>query len=286
MSFDLRIRFTGLMMWVPEGEKAMHVLLPAMPDHVHGGDERHDHHHREKMPPHFARLVYDAAYELADQTQLSREYVMVDLTNSVLDFTEVRSPEGIDTTLPGELPNMDAVAEPVERGLVEQMPDERLTARITLGAGVLTDYVLGAPYTFEDPEKPQRIAPATEWTTRRVAHADAEGDAGDLRGVVVRRAAGGEPLPTLHPIGQTIHMEVFYVVADFLPPHDDQRFNPEDEGSDAHFGAYYRLCRPAAGGPRLPRASTAVPVKVRNRVERDGPQLPGSICGQAKGTLA
>jgi hypothetical protein len=36
MSFDLRIRFAGLMMWVPEGQTAMHVLLPATAGHEHG----------------------------------------------------------------------------------------------------------------------------------------------------------------------------------------------------------------------------------------------------------
>lgn len=48
MSFDLRIRFAGLMMWVPEGQSAMHVLLPSTEGHDHsahsngGGVHAHD----------------------------------------------------------------------------------------------------------------------------------------------------------------------------------------------------------------------------------------------------
>lgn len=47
MSFDLRIRFAGLMMWVPEGQTAMHVLLPATEGHHHGEHHRGDIHAHE-----------------------------------------------------------------------------------------------------------------------------------------------------------------------------------------------------------------------------------------------
>jgi hypothetical protein len=280
MSFDLRIRFTGLMMWVPEDKSAMHVLMPSM-THVH--DENH-----KDMPEHFARLVYDVAYTQPGQTQLARDYQMVDLTRSVLDFNGIMSLDGFDIHLPGELPDVAAVATRVDPILVTGSPDERLAARVTLRSGVMTDYELGAPYHYESTAKAQRITPATEWTIRWVGLRETGEPVSSLPPLVVRGPNGEQVLPELHPIGQTIHVEVFYVTSEFLPPHYDERFNPKDEGADSHFAGYYGLCIPSTASnasPRLPQAATAVPVNVRDRVEREGPNVPGSVCGQSKGTL-
>jgi hypothetical protein len=279
MSFDLRIRFTGLMMWVPEDQTAMHVLMPKMTGHGHEG-------HGE-MPEHFARLVYDVAYEQPGATQLSREYQMVDLTGSVFDLDQITSLEGFDPSLTSELADMSVVADPVDPALVRAMPDERLSARVTLHCGVLTDYRLGAPYNFESSDRPQRITPATEWTIRRVASRDSGEPAGSLPRLVVSGPNGENPLPELHPIGQTIHLEVFHAVAAFLPPHDDERFNPEDDegATDSHFIAYYALSPARGNNPRLPKASTGWSVTVRDRVEKGGIEAPGSVCGQTRGTL-
>lgn len=281
MSFDLRIRFTGLMMWVPEGQTAMHVLMPRMA-HEHGGAGGEPH---KDMPEHFARLVYDLAYEAPEATELSREYQMVDLTGSVLDLANIASLEGFDVRLTRELANMAAVGGPVDPALVHGMPNERLNARVTLRSGVLSDYKLGARYRFESDE-PQRITPSTEWTIRRVARRDTGEPAASLPQLVVRRPNGEHLLPELHPIGQTIHLEVFHVVVGFLPPHDELRFNPDDEGStDTHFLAYYALSPSREPEPRLPRGEQPLPVEVRDRVDTGDKQDPGSVCGQTRGTL-
>jgi hypothetical protein len=281
MSFDLRIRFTGLMMWVPEGQTAMHVLMPKMVhEHKEGEGEEH-----EKMPEHFARLVYDLAYEDPAATELKREYQMVDLTNSVLDLANVVSLEGFDVRLTKELANMATVADPVDPALVHGIPDQRMNARVTVRSGVLSDYKLGARYRFESDE-PQRITPSTEWTIRRVSDRTTGEVAASLARLVVRGPEGENLLPELHPIGQTIHMEVFHVVSAFLPPHHDERFNPDDGGdTDTHFAAYYALSPSRAPEPRLPEGGGPLPVEVRNRVERDGVHDPGSVCGQTRAML-
>jgi hypothetical protein len=299
MSFDLRIRCSGLMMWVPQGGTTMHVLMPGMVhrhaegERAHGGGHQHD---PAGMPAHYACLVYDVAYEKPGATQLAREYQMVHFKRGWLDLTGVRSPEGIDLSLPDELPNMNAMTDGVDPVLVQETRDERLAGRVTFTSGVLTDYQLGALFTFES-DVPQRISPVTEWTIRRVSDSGGA-DAKSLAGLVVKRSSGeDEPLHELHPIGQTIHLELFNVTRDFLPPYA-ARFKPDaEDDTDPHFSAYYELCR-GVYEIRPPRGTKAKEVVVRNKVpltdglvpggdkRQNAHRAPGSICGNSKGTLA
>lgn len=311
MSFDLRIRFTGLMMWVPEGEKAMHVLLPATPEHVEGGGGKLHEHPEEEMPPHFARLAYDAAYELPRQTQLSREYVMVDLKRGDLDLTGVTSSDGIEVRLPDELASLDAVAQPVDRKFVEGDLDPALAARVTMHAGAVTDYDVGIAFKFPSSHA-RRITPSTEWTIRGIAPAT-EGPEG-LDGLVVKRAGGDEPISKLYPIGGTIHLMVMHLVAEQSLPHD-RRFNPCSHVEDEHFHMYYEIAEPISKKPPIPGPAklrkpwvtgAAVPIPAggtehdcdeeqeghaaqESRTAHDKEKkiaLPGSICGSVQASLA
>ena len=124
MSYDLRIMFSGLAMYVHEEKKdLMHVLLPDASSHAHGagthgahgGVHGHDGGAALLDPPaktgarswatdeeetedaaapdadsaieqHFTRIIYDAAYEDPTATQLSRKYVIRDFQGSSLDL--------------------------------------------------------------------------------------------------------------------------------------------------------------------------------------------------------
>jgi|GEM_PF-2846529 len=346
-SFDLRIHFVGLMMWVPDPAGAMHVLMPSTEGHDHGGGgggtgggatpgggvHGHQHHvsghparpspaadarlakaAKEMMaaltaaadapapltamdktdksdkkattPMHFMRLVYDVAYENPKSTQLEREWEMVDLTGRVLDLTGLPSAGGFVPNLPDELASLDAFANPVPRTRVEQMPAPPVAARVTMSSGVLSDYEVGAPFTFENAEDPQRITPVTEWTIRGIPLPD--DGSNPLEKLVIRGPGANQEhgLRPLYPIGQTIHLTLYHMVSKEFPPHN-LRFRPEALSDDEHFEAYFRVATPLTKTPPTPRKFDGMEIPVRGaKVVEDDKQDPGSICGQAKASLA
>jgi hypothetical protein len=333
MSFDLRIHFVGLVMWVPDGKTAMHVLMPSTMaldggDMGTGGGGRHAGHsedrHADTTPreepispesiadwarvateaitvlaaaaenpaalvkkeshQHYVRLAYDTAYTKEGSTELTRDWVMVELANRVLDLTGLSSPDGIDTRLPGEIASLDSFADPVKRNLVEKLPTPPVAARVSMKAGALSDYELGAPFTFVDSDEPQRITSVTEWTIRGIS------SPADLEKLVIR--GPGEKavttLPPLFPIGQTIHLTVYHMVSKEYPPHN-RRYIPEAGKNDDHFDSYFDVALPREGGtkPSPPKKSPGKELNVLgDQVDEEGKHNPGSICGQAKASLA
>lgn len=342
-SFDLRIHFVGLMMWVPEDGTAMHVLMPSTEGHNHGGGggeggggvagtggvHAHQHHlsghpaapsaaadarlaraaaevmsalaamaeapaplmaaldrSKETTPLHFVRLAYDVAYENPESTQLLREWEMVDLTDRVLDLTGLQSADGFDTNLPDELASLDRFANPVDRTLVQQLPAPPIAARVTMKSGVLSDYEVGAPFTFESPDEPQRITPVTEWTIRGIPVPANKSN--PLESLVIQGPGEKQEhrLPPLYPIGQTIHLTVYHMVSKEFPPHN-LRFRPEAREDDDHFEVYFKVATPRTAAPPPPRKAAGLEIPVRGaRVKENDKQIPGSICGQAKASLA
>lgn len=321
MSFDLRIHFIGLALYVPEDGKAMHVLLPSTAGHVHEAEEtdsgdgeghvhpetdtgtetesatrdgdvqpsadayaadadveadgypaeeeegeagtrdEHVHPHAEapatttKVEDHHARIVFDKAYLDPKATQLAREYVMLDLQGRVLDLRGVLSstPPPLNDVLPDELAPMDRVSDGVPRDLVTKLPDARLAGRVTMDAGALTDYSLGALWRLNG-GNPQRMTLDTEWTIRDIQSTTtvagvvvaclpervlpSAADAADLE------EAKKPKLPELYPIADTIHLMVFHTVANQLPPAGDFDIPKPDPDKDRpdHFMAYYSVC--------------------------------------------
>lgn len=288
MSFDLRIQFMGLAMYVPEGESTMHVLLPATERHACGGEDGHARH--AGVEPHYSRIVYDEAYERPGQTQLSRRYRMIDFEGRVLDLTGLPTGEGLDVRLTDELPSMDAVARPVPRALVRGMPNGRLAGRVALDAGALSHYTLGATFHLDDETRSQRMTTQTEWTVRGITARLPESEGGweVLPEAPVQGPAEGEvsALPRLYPIGQNIQLMVFNAIASEFPP-DGPSFRIERAPTDAdHFGAYYDICAPREGTGFIPTSAEPVLVQVQGAaVEPWGGQLPGVTCVHARATL-
>lgn len=332
MSFDLRIHFIGLAMYVPEGNEKMHVLLPSTrhahgptpPGGVHGHDRGHDHGGAAtldaagggpeaptgvdeggpgaptgvdeggeepgtargpggELDAHFARIVYDTAYEHPGQAQLARKYKFVDLEGRVLDLSGLQAEKDLDEPLPDELASLDGVAEPVPPELVRNAPDHRLAARVTMGAGALTDYTIGAHFTLGNSGPARRMTTRTEWTIRGIQ--------GDFLPEQELAGADGRPtltLPRLVPIGKTIHLMVFDTVASEFPPGGDFRVVrlPPDTGTP-HFVAYHAVCRPRVGDlvPQAASVPDAVQVEEGSDLVGDGPAVPSMTCVQTQAPL-
>lgn len=354
MSYDLRITFSGLSMYVPEGTDTMHVLLPQAGHHEHhggGADGTHaapagggvvghqDHGHNpfqaggggtgavmldapedgvqpenpgeadeqdvpvvavgddveadsdDEMDVHHTRLIYDAAYEDPDATQLERKYIIRDFTGRMLDLRGLTTTgEGLDPTIPEEIPSMSRVGRHVDPALVaDGALDARLAGRVALGSGALTSCLLGARFNLAGND--QRITVRSEWTVRGVTNEEDVPPAGaaapSRRPVLASQPENGLPKP-LYPIGQTIHLMVFNTTADEFPPHGPGFDVPTARRDAHHFAAYYPLTVEGAGND-IPRRITDRDVEVEQHgplIKKQGPQtLLGMTCVQTAGSL-
>lgn len=311
MSFDLRTHFIGLALYVPQGEEAMHVLLPSTAGHVHpepgpeqpggrvhpNGEEPGDTH---AVDAHFARVMFDKAYLKPGNPRLLREYVMLDLQGRVLDLRGLDAGP-LNPTISDELAPMDRVAHPVERALVTELPDHRVAGRISFDAGALTDCSLGARWRLNG-GNPLRLTLDTEWTIRGIKSTDPNlGNAPFLPGRVLPGAQDPVDLPeeekiklpNLYPVADTIHLMVFYTVANQIPPagkFDIGEPDPDDDRPD-HFLAYYGICNKREDV--TPALQVPIPAEAR-KVVVDGPPLPATTikefpslgCVQGWATLA
>lgn len=307
MSFDLRIQFIGLMTWVPEGTKAMHVLLPVTGDHAgHGGGGGgggghgaggHEPDHGGEAPAapappapsvaqHHLRLVYDVAYESRSSTQLLRRYRMLNLDQRVLNLARVETADELVTRLPDELPLLNDLGGPIKPGLVTALPAGPVAARVTMHAGALSAYELGATFKFPSQNDVRRMTPGTEWTIRGITSTLAEaGGVPYLPGFKLEGPGEEKKVPNLYPIGRTIHLMVFNTVREEFPP-KGPLFSTPDNGSDRHFAAYFALCTSSPGDVR-PEIAPGEPIFVTGDTvdQPDSGADPSGICVQARGSL-
>jgi hypothetical protein len=310
MSFDLRIRFAGLCLLVPDPQRAdppaparFHVLLPDV-KHEHGG-----HEHAPDAPDaagtgeaaaggeiveHLPRLIYDRAHESPDSKEFTRELACIDLRGQALSLLGL-GPDPIDLFLPGEVANLDDVAGPnrLARKFVDSMaPGPELAARVTLDRGCVTDYLLGVQARLTDSEGEEaeeedapRMTAQVEWTVRGIETADGSLTFGP-KGVNGGPDGGGIKL---YPIGRTIHLEVWNVPKSELPGSPA----PNEDSSEEHFaGLFDLLALPAGVEPVAPLvADIQKPLKSgcfsAEEQGEGGPTAPGTMrCMVGKTTLA
>jgi hypothetical protein len=278
MSFDLRIHFVGLNLFVPEDGKRMNVLLPAS----------------KCVDPHHARLIYDEAYTLPDQVDLTRRYAHIDIKGGLINFTSIPVAEtAIETRLPVELPMIADFTTPVERRHVTGNPDPGVvTARIVVDSGALTFCGLGAFFHLPVSQsvlRTQRMAARTEWTIRGITSRESSGSGTrpvlpgqDLPGTIRKR------LPNLYPIGDTIHLMIFHAVALEFPPHGEDFKILEQAHPAHHFCGYFAVCPPTdASIDHTPTPASAKDVVCSgDKVDKEGDETPGLTCVQAQARLA
>jgi hypothetical protein len=231
-SFDVRVHVTGLCSWTyDDQQRAVHVLMPRS-DGAHGGNGHGGTGHggtgHDGMR-HFARLLYDAAYERADARQLSRERRCVSLDGHAVRFARALSND-FDGTLCAELVNLNAAfPEPtvrLPRRLVAGPLDaSKLLARVTFEAGAYTDCALNHLVTVGQVTNVP-FSTNIEWTIRGVAGATLDG-------------LGVPGLPPLHPIGEVIVLRIIHAPkAEILAVGDP--IGPLVSPID-HFPMYYQL---------------------------------------------
>lgn len=254
MSFDLRIQFVGLMLFVPEDGKRLHVLMPFHEGHEnHGGAAAPGAGHpghpgggagKPSRDRHYARLVWDRAHEDEKSQQMSRQLMFVTLERRVLEVIDLVKTPDLDSDLPDEIPHMSRVAGEVEHKWVREFPAGALLSRATFDTGALTHCENGAPFYLGDATT--RMTSRTEWTIRGI-----EGESLDL-GALISDESGAHPdLPPLHPIGQTITLTVYNALAGDMPRLGGH--GPVADDNARHFVAYYDLCTRPGERP-VPRA--------------------------------
>lgn len=274
MSFDLRIHFVGLNLFVPEEPSRMHVLLPTA------------NHHKE----HFARIIFDTAYLDPASRALTRTYDHVDIGGRVVDLTGIPVAESaIDTFLPEEIPSIEPFVKPLSRSLVTSLPDPaKVKSRLSLGSGSLSFYNLGARF-FLDGDTPQRYSSRTEWTVRGITAMEAAD--GGARAVLPALDLPGQDgsivrLPRLYPIGNTIHVLLFHAISEEFPPHgEDFRIPKPNKDKADHFDAFYEVSEAIRDTPTPVTAESADVICMGAKVRKDGAQTPGHTCLGAQARL-
>jgi hypothetical protein len=226
MSFDLKITFTGMCLFVPDSRDVntprMHVLLPETSAH-----------------PHSAKLMYDRAYKKPGASSLERFLACHRLDRMELRF---RGTGGSATQeLPSEIVNLRLTLD--KRVTPDKLADPApasVKSRITLESGAVTDYEYGAawdlPYHKDVPMTWQ-----VEWTIHGL---DPATFAWELVNLDTEQA---EDLPKLHPVGGIVHVYVYHVLTDELPGTDPLPALqiPKDNERAEHFAAFFSL---ATGG--------------------------------------
>jgi hypothetical protein len=217
-SFNVVITVSGLFCWTRnrDGEEPLvRVLVPKT----------------DSMPEmqHFPRLVYDAAYENRGANRLARNIRCIPLEGRTLTVPAGLG-DAVDTTLPTELLDLNTVANAprIPTEFLTGDPTGMLATRITLGSGRCTSSVLGPMATYG--AATLSTTTSIEWTIT------VEGKAG-LDGLVLSGA--GDALPTLYPMGGTIHLHLLCALREQLRhvnPGGPVVINPA-----AHFHMYFLL---------------------------------------------
>jgi hypothetical protein len=249
MSFDLKITFTGMCLYVPDPDKGrMHVLMPRSggaghEDHAgHDGHEPGGHGDHGGVEAHVVRLFADAAH-LAPGTDERTGVVagVAKMDDRVLDLTELESAI-LDLDLSGR--QLEDIGRIVGRSVPRRRvdgPDEKVFCRVTLDGGAATAHAQGAVWEVDGKEQP--LTYRIEWTLHDVW---SEGRDQALR--LRLRAPDGAPaeeLPPLYPIPAaeggrpTIDLHVFHTPEHELPPWPRAPGNQAPSGH--HFLGLYEL---------------------------------------------
>jgi hypothetical protein len=247
MSFDLRITFTGMCLYVPDPTRGrMHVLMPRSgagyahgEGGAHGGHEGlegleghsghgrraertgHNGHadHGNGVEEHVVRVFADAAHVVPGAGERTGTLAgLVKLDDRVLDLAGLdASPLHLDLSGRQLADVGKIVGQPVPRKRLDG-PDEKVFCRVTLDGGAATGNASGAVWEVDGIEQPLTFR--IEWTLF-----DVQSDGGALRlRLSTPDGTPAEEIPALFPIPgadggrPTIDLHVFHTPETELPP--------------------------------------------------------------------
>lgn len=244
MSFTLKVTFTGMLLYVPDGDQALRVLFP--PTGAPAGDAGLEHAGHDELdggatapagiPEHACRLVFDTAHLQVGRATRDDIDAMVSLRGSQLELAPRRG--GIDWERPAALQQVGE-ARPE---LLEDLPgSEALAARVVLRDGACSAHEAGGCWQVA-PGDVRRMSHVLEWTIPDVDAASLTLALTDLDMGAAREVA------TLYPIGGEIRMEVWHAPHHELPPQDTVPAPPAVGEPAHHFAALASL---VVGGTAL-----------------------------------
>jgi hypothetical protein len=237
MSFELRITFSGLCMFVP-GKDAeagrMHVLMPATGAHDHGG---HAAAGEQPVEQHVLRLAYDAVHEQTSPGAPTRKPVFVELAGSALSVPHDGRPSA-DPAVPPSVVDLFRVTEDkIDPALVRGAPAGHVAARVSMGAGAVSDVAEGAVWELDG--RDEEMSHAVQWVVPEVPGDSLTWDV----------AGAGGRFRTLHPVRQGSR-QVLELYIFNIPPRELPAEVPPMSGAIPtlppgypawHFLAYYDL---------------------------------------------
>ena len=203
MAFTIRITFSGLCLFVADGEPGattgrMHVLLPGMFGHHDCGHDRH-----------VAALGYDAG-SLVPGGRVLGVPALARLTDLALSFG---SGNTASLRLCSQIPDLREITNrSVDPDHLGGDTSEKLVSRVTLNAGRISRVAQGVCWEWR-PGEYRPIANRVEW--------EIPGVEGDSLTVVAAHLRGGGPtreLGTLYPTDGVLSLDVFHETAENMPP--------------------------------------------------------------------
>ena len=226
MAFTLRITFSGLCLFVADGEPGattgrMHVLLPGMFGHHHCGPDRH-----------VAALGYDTG-SLAQDGPLTGVMALARLAGHALTFG---SGNTASLRLCSQIPDLrEITGQGVDPDVLDADEGQKLVSRITLAAGGITRVAQGVCWEWRGQYRP--IANRVEWEIPNV-----EGDSLVVSATPIDGGGGSRPLGKLYPRDGRLSLTVYHDTSENMPPDplpaEHQPALNRGEPTP-HFAAYY-----------------------------------------------
>ncbi len=238
MPFDLKLTFTGMILYVPELTQ-LQLLMPKTPETIPapvilpGGENAASCHCEtgDCMEPHAARITFDTAYTRHSSQALDDVTAHVSLRQKRLDVPALGS-----AYVRGVSPYIALVDSPVRQDVLDGTANAELTARIRLRTGRATYADPGECWEYQGSVR--RMSHQMEWTISGINANHLDLPLTDLSGLITQGA-----LPRLYPIGGKIELWVWHAPPVELPP---DAIVPEmpPPGSQGHHFSHLRnlLC--------------------------------------------
>jgi hypothetical protein len=220
MAYPIRIEFTGLALWVPDGDK-LYVLLPA--------------HYHER---HYQRLYRCRAPSPECKPDLNDAHNLEGFQLEVVSG----SAGGATPQIPPGIVSIRDFAGRVQRRLLTD-DDSQLAARIVLPGGKITVKNKGVLWRI-GPRQPQFMTHNVIWSL----------DGGAVATLNKTPLAGGSPAPVdVKPTNEKLELQIYNVPCEDLPSGPDPIKTVICGDEPHHFVSYYDLLGVTGNQRRMPR---------------------------------